>query len=179
VCSIDLAKPSIFNFTLRSRSLFCQSSSLACLASGCSAALHSWVRWRSVASLVCLAAGCCAALCTRRLSSLACLTWVCSDLCFWSLWRRRCSLAVAVSYRSRRNLSLALSVARVQNRIRSFNLNIRYMVGRTPTRISQCSRASVGLAQAHPNHSIHEDRHRSSYLIVHQHGGCFPFSFVI
>ena len=46
---------------------------------------------------------------------------------------RQCSLTVALSYRSRRNLSLALSVhvARVQNCIRSFNLNIRYMVGRT------------------------------------------------
>ena len=44
-------------------------SSLAYLASGCSAALRSWVRWRSVASLVCLAAGCSAALRTRRLSS--------------------------------------------------------------------------------------------------------------
>ena len=108
-------------------------SSLAYLASGCSAALRSWVRWRSVASLVCLAAGCSAALRTRRLSSLACLTSVCSDLRFWSLWCRRCSVAVSLSYCSRRNLSLALSVhvARVQNRIRSFNLNIRYMVGRT------------------------------------------------
>ena len=108
-------------------------SSLAYLASGCSAALRSWVRWRSVASLVCLAAGCSAALRTRRLSSLACLTSVCSDLLrSWSLWRRRCSLAVALSYRSRRNyLSRTQCVARVQNRIRSFNLNIRYMVGRT------------------------------------------------
>ena len=26
---------------------------------------------------------------------------------------------------------------------------------------------------------FHEDHHRSSYLIVHQHGGCFLFSFVI
>ena len=42
-------------------------------------------------------------------------------------------------------------------RIHSFNLNIRYMVGRTGhtrTRVLQCSHASVGLAQAHPkNHS--------------------------
>ena len=107
-------------------------SSLAYLASGCSADLRSWVRWRSVASLVCLAAGCSAALRTRRLSSLACLTSVCSDLLrSWSLWCRRCSLAVALSYRSRRNLSRTPCVARVQNRIRSFNLNIRYMVGRT------------------------------------------------
>ena len=109
-------------------------SSLAYLASGCSAALRSWVCWQSVASLVCLAAGCSAGLRTRRLSSLACLTFVCSHLLhFWSLWHRCCSLAVALSYRSRRNLSLALSVhvARVQNRIRSFNLNILYMVGRT------------------------------------------------
>ena len=107
-------------------------SSFAYLASGCSAALRSWVRWRSVASLVCLAAGCSAALRTCRLSSLACLTSVCSDLlCSWSLWRRRCSLAVALSYRSRRNLSRTQCVARGQNRICSFNLNIRYMVGRT------------------------------------------------
>ena len=28
-------------------------------------------------------------------------------------------------------------------------------------------------------HSFREDRHRSSYLIVHQYGGCFLFSFVI
>ena len=92
-----LAKPSIFNFTLRSRSLFLASlSSLTCLALGCSAALRSWVRWPSVASLVCLAAGCSAPLRTRRLSSLACLTSFCCDLCFWSLWRRRCSLAVAL-----------------------------------------------------------------------------------
>ena len=27
-------------------------------------------------------------------------------------------------------------------------------------------------------HSFREDRHRSSYLIVHQHGGCFLFPFV-
>ena len=125
------------------------------LASGCSAALRSWVRWRSVASLVCLAAGCSAALRTCHLSSLACLTSVCSDLRFWSLWRRRCSLAVALSYCSRRNLSRTQCVARVQNRICSFNLNIRYMVSRsyrTYTRVSQCSHASMGLAQAHPNH---------------------------
>ena len=55
-------------------------SNHACQASGCSIALRSWVRWRSVASLVCLAAGCSAALRTRRLSSLACLTSVCSNL---------------------------------------------------------------------------------------------------
>ena len=28
-------------------------------------------------------------------------------------------------------------------------------------------------------HSFHEDHHRSSYLVVHQHGGCFLFSFII
>ena len=28
-------------------------------------------------------------------------------------------------------------------------------------------------------HSFREDRHRSSYLIVHQYGGCFLFPFVI
>ena len=132
---------------------------LAYLASGCSAALRSWVRWRSVASLVCLAAGCSAGLRTRRLSSLACLTSVCSHLVrFWSLWHRCCSLAEALSYRSRRNLSLVLSVhvARVQNRIRSFNF--KYSVYgrsyRTYTRVSQCSHASVGLAQARPNKVI-------------------------
>ena len=83
------AKPSICNFTLHSSSL----SSLACLASGCSVALYSW---RSVTSLVCLTTGCSAALRTRCLSSLASLTLVCSNLCSWSLWRRRCSLAVAL-----------------------------------------------------------------------------------
>ena len=31
----------------------------------------------------------------------------------------------------------------------------------------------------HALHSFCEDRHRSSYLIVHEHGGCFLFSFVI
>ena len=128
-------------------------SSLAYLASGCSAVLRSWVRWRSVASLVCLAAGCSAALRMRRLSSLACLTSVCSDLLrSWSLWRRCCSLAVAFSYRSRRNLSRTQCVAHVQNRIRSFNLNIRYgsqyypiryMVGRT--RHTHVSRNAVTL----------------------------------
>ena len=47
--------------------------------------------------------------CTLRLSSLASLTSVRSDrLPSCSLWRRR-SLAVALSSRSRRNLSLALS----------------------------------------------------------------------
>ena len=107
-------------------------SSLAYLASGCSAALRSWVRWRSVASLVCLAAGCSAALRTRRLSSLACLTSVCSDLRSWSLWRRRCSLAVALSYRSRRNLSRTQCVARVQKSYPFVQFKyIRYMVGRT------------------------------------------------
>ena len=131
MCSIE---QSLASSTLRcTHAVFLASlSSLAYLASGCSAALRSWVRWRSVASLVCLAAGCSAALRTRRLSSVACLTSVSSDLLrFWSLWHRRCSLAVALSYRSRRNLSLTLSVARVQNCIHSFNLNIRYMVGCT------------------------------------------------
>ena len=100
------AKPSIFNFMMRSHSLSSQSSSLACPALGCSAALRSWVRWRSVASLVCLATGCSAALHTHCLSSLACLTSICSDLLHpWSLWCGRCSLAVALSSRSRHNLS--------------------------------------------------------------------------
>ena len=66
-------------------------SSRTCLASGCSAALRSWVRWRSVASLVCLAAGCTTALRTRHLSNLPCLTSVCSDLRsssgFFCAWR--------------------------------------------------------------------------------------------
>ena len=85
-------------------------SSHACLASGYSTALCSWVRWQSVASLVCLATGCSAALRMCRQSSLACLTSVCSNLlCSWSLWRQCCSLAVALSSRSRRNLFLALS----------------------------------------------------------------------
>ena len=132
MCSIQ---QSLASSTLRcAHAVFLASlSSLVYLASGCFAALRSWVRWQSVASLVCLAAGCSAALRTRRLSSLACLTFVCSDLRFWSLWQRCCSLAVAISYRYRRNLSLALSVhvAHVQNRIRLFNLNIRYKVGRT------------------------------------------------
>ena len=49
-------------------------------------------------------------LCTRRLSSLACLTLVCSDrLRSCSPWRRYCSLAVLLSSRSRHNLSLTLS----------------------------------------------------------------------
>jgi len=48
--------------------------------------------------------------CTLCLSSLAYLTSVHSDrLPSCSLWRRRWSLAVALSSRSRRNLSLALS----------------------------------------------------------------------
>ena len=100
----------------------------------------------NLSSLAYLASGCSAALRTRRLSSLACLTSVCSDLLrFWSLWRRRCSLAVALSYRSRRNLSLALSVhvARVQNCIRSFNLNIRYMVGRTGHTHASCNAVTL------------------------------------
>ena len=56
-------------------------SSLAYLASGCSAALRSWVRWRSVASLVCLAAGCSAALRSwvrwQSVASLVCLAAGC------------------------------------------------------------------------------------------------------
>ena len=61
-------------------------------------------------SLVYLAVGCSAARCTCCLSSLACLTSVCSDLLrSWSLWRQCYSLAVALSSRSRHNLSLALS----------------------------------------------------------------------
>ena len=65
--------------------------SLACLAAGGSAALRSWLH-------------------TCRLSSLACLTSVCSDrLHFCFLWPRCCSVAVALSSRSRCNLSLALS----------------------------------------------------------------------
>ena len=44
------------------------------------AVFHLEVEVWSVASLVCIAAGCPAALHTRRLSSLAYLTSVCSDL---------------------------------------------------------------------------------------------------
>ena len=140
MCSIE---QSLASSTLRcAHAVFLASlSSFACLASGCS---RSWVHWQSVASLVCLTAGCSAALRTRRLSSLPCLTSVCSDLLrFWSLWRRRCSLAVALSYRSRRILSLALSVARVQNCICSFNLNIRYMVGRTGHLHASCNAVTL------------------------------------
>ena len=107
-------------------------SSLAYLASGCSAALRSWVRWRSVASLVCLAAGCSAVLRTRRLISLACLTSVCSDLRFWSLWRQRCSLVCS---------TCAKSYPFVQ-----FKYSVYGRTGHTRTRDSQCSHASVGLA---------------------------------
>ena len=90
--------------------------------------------------------------CTRRLSSLVCLTSVCSDrLPSCSLWRRCCSLA------SRCNLSLALSIelhgeessiaihrtalARVQNwnvRIPSFpfvQFKFQYMATRKQTDI--------------------------------------------
>ena len=38
--------------------------------------------------------------------------------------------------------------------IRSFNLNFRYMVMHTYVSIQTCSPASVGFAQAHPNHYI-------------------------
>ena len=128
-------------------------SSLAYLASGCSAALHSWVRWRSVASLVCLAAGCSAALRARRLSSLACLTSVCSDLLrSWSLWRQRCSLAVALSYHSRRNLSRTpCSTCAKSYPFVQFKYSVYGRSYWTYTRHSQCSHASVGLAQARPN----------------------------
>ena len=113
-------------------------SSLGCLASSCSAALRSWVRWRSVASLVCLAAGCSAALRTRRLStepSLPYLGLLWSSSLLVSL--APTLLAVALSSRSRRNLNC---LTRVENRIRSFNLNFRYMAsqtGHTYTRILQ------------------------------------------
>ena len=108
----------------------------------------------SLSSLAYLASGCSAALRTRRLSSLACLTSVCSDLRFWSLWRRRCSLAVALSYRSRRNLSLALcsTCAKLYPFVQ-FKYSVYGRSYRTYTRILQCSHTSVGLAQARPNHS--------------------------
>ena len=125
--------------------------------------------------------GCAAALRTHCLSSLACLTSVCSDLLhFWSLWRRRCSLAVSFSSRSRRNPSLALSVnfslnfefwralARVQNRIHSFNLNIRYMVSCTGHLHTscKCSHASVLLVQARSNcHQLAPAFYMASYAI--------------
>ena len=93
--------------------------------------------------------------CTLHLSSLASLTSVRSDrLPFCSLWHRCCSLAVALSSHSRRNLSLALSrlisvglhgeesfvtqkfqhmckfEMHVYLRFCLFNLNFRYMASR-------------------------------------------------
>ena len=73
--------------------LYCLSS-LACLDWGCSAALRSWLCSHCLA---CLASGCSAVLhlwyCTHCLSSLACLTSVCSDQPHsLSLWCRHCSL---------------------------------------------------------------------------------------
>ena len=48
--------------------------------------------------------------CTHHLSSLACITLVCSDhLCSCSLSRWPCNLAVALSSQSKRNLFLTLS----------------------------------------------------------------------
>ena len=143
------------------------------------------------------------------LSSLACLTSVCSDrLLSCSLWCRRCSLAVALSSRSRCNLSLTLSrfigvelhgeessVASISVELDSegsivstctelleelqhvykFEMHmylcirfvqvyghtyIRTYIRNKPTytRVLQCSPASVGLAQAHPNHPQHSRR---------------------
>ena len=99
-------------------------------------------------------------LCTCRLSNLACLTLVLSDcLPSCSLWRRCCSLAVALSSRSRRNLSLsfisvelhgeesfvAQNIKKLQHmckfkmhvylRFHSFNLNFRYLASCTQTDI--------------------------------------------
>ena len=89
--------------------------------------------------------------CMLRLSSLASITLVRSDhLPSWSLWRRCCSLGVALSSCSRCNLSL-ISVElhgeesfvaqkfqhvckfemHVYLRFRSFNLNFRYMASCT------------------------------------------------
>ena len=89
--------------------------------------------------------------CMLRLSSLASITSVRSDhLPSWSLWRRCCSLGVALSSCSRCNLSL-ISVElhgeesfvaqkfqhvckfemHVYLRFRSFNLNFRYMASCT------------------------------------------------
>ena len=111
--------------------------------------------------------------CTLRQSSLASLTSARSDrLPSCSLWRRRCSLAVALSSRFRRNLSLSVelhgeeSVAQkfqhvckfevhVYLRFHSFNLNLyglTYVRTQTNARILQCCHASVGLAQARPNY---------------------------
>ena len=130
-------------------------SSLAYLASGCSAALRSWVRWRSVASLVCLAAGCSAALRTRRLSSLACLTSVCSDLL------RSCMVSLVPTLQSSSSPFLSLKTQSVSHSVCStcaksypfvqFKYSVYGRSYRTYTRLSQCSHASVGLAQARPN----------------------------
>ena len=104
--------------------------------------------------------------CTLRLSTLASLTSVRSDrLPSCSLWRRRCSLAIVLSSRFRRNLSLALSSVELHGeeslvaqkfqhvskfemhvylRFRSFSLNFRYMASRTyadiHTRLAMLSR---------------------------------------
>ena len=63
-------------------SLLTSLSSLACLASACFTAVHSWPRARCLIILACLAAGCSAALCSwsymYRLSVLACLAVGCS-----------------------------------------------------------------------------------------------------
>ena len=140
MCSI--IEQSLASSTLRcAHEVFLASlSSLACLVSGCSVALCSWVCWWSVASVVCLATGCSTALRTCRLSSLPCLISVCSDLlCFWSLWRRRCSLPVALSYRSRGNLSLTLSVACAK--LYSFVQFVYGRLYRTPT--SSCNAVTL------------------------------------
>ena len=114
-------------------------------------------------------------LCTYRLSSLACLTSVCSDrLPSCSLWRH-CSLAPNAICLSHSVDSLALnymytvrsppSWSIAQNILKSFSTcaNLKctctfvklYMATskQTYTRFLQCSHASVGLAQARPNYT--------------------------
>ena len=105
------------------------------------------MRWRSVASLVCLAAGCSAALRTRRLSSLACLTSVCCDLRFWSLWHRRCSLEVALPI-AQDTFHLSHSVLHVCKivSVRKYSL-----YGRTGH--LHASHNAVTLPQARPNYA--------------------------
>ena len=112
--------------------------------------------------------------CTRHLSSLACLTSVCSDRLYsWSFWCQHCSLASSSPFLLLQKWSLSHSVdssalsytvrspvafswfigveftehkfwrgfacAQIWNiRIRSFNLNLRYMATRKQTYIHTC-----------------------------------------
>ena len=165
-------------------SLFCSSESFqGCLAAGCSAALRLWSHTCCLSSLDCLAMSCSTALCscshTHRLSksnpSLTLSRFIGVDLPGEEssiAFSRSISVELDTSCQLAVNMKSCGHMCKFEMYMylvfRSFNL-IFSIYGHMQTHIHtymcvlQCSPASVGLTQAHPNYMVYVHLHGKTH----------------